>query len=359
MTLIGQLAFALIVITCLFSALALALVGVMRGARPHQRHRVLACACVAMLITIFMIPFRTGSVTVPMPRFAALAAYALGVPITEFVRSSSHMAGGKRLEPKRLIRSARPDARVRALLGAWLFGMLLLSWRTLATYRAAARLVRSAPRAPPGIVGSLMCELSSGAATIPFELHIASSRSSAFAWGITHARIVLPTALIDRPALARLVLAHELHHVRSRDFTIQVCTDILICVAWWNPLVWLVRGSIRREREFAADAAVLDAGAGAREYGEALLSAVSSSATAAPAAAYRSALAGRIRKISEWRPVAAESALVTPATWLGFGLLFAACILWTGVEGPPDTFRNEGADPEAPHAVVVPLAPRG
>ena len=69
----------------------------------------------------------------------------------------------------------------------------------------------------------------------------------------------------------RVVLAHELAHIRRHDWTVQIAAEMLRIVYWFNPLVWRACTSLRRESEQACDDAVLTAGVRPREYAAHLL----------------------------------------------------------------------------------------
>ncbi len=84
--------------------------------------------------------------------------------------------------------------------------------------------------------------------------------------------IVSPIVLMPRAALAwqderwRVVLMHELAHVRRHDCLAHVVATLGCAASWFNPLAWLAVRRMRSERELAADDAVLAAGARASSY---------------------------------------------------------------------------------------------
>jgi TonB family protein len=69
----------------------------------------------------------------------------------------------------------------------------------------------------------------------------------------------------------RVVLSHELAHIRRHDWTVQVGAELLRIVYWFNPLIWAACTGLRRESEQACDDAVLTAGVRPREYAAHLL----------------------------------------------------------------------------------------
>ena len=69
----------------------------------------------------------------------------------------------------------------------------------------------------------------------------------------------------------RVVLGHELAHIRRNDWIIQVATTVVAAAFWYNPLFWMASARLRREGEQAADDLVLEAGVPAAEYASHLL----------------------------------------------------------------------------------------
>ncbi|HKV42488.1 MAG TPA: M56 family metallopeptidase [Blastocatellia bacterium] len=53
------------------------------------------------------------------------------------------------------------------------------------------------------------------------------------------------------------VLCHELVHVKRRDYLWGTLADLVRCVAFFHPVIWLALRHLRRERELACDAAVI------------------------------------------------------------------------------------------------------
>jgi TonB family protein len=91
-------------------------------------------------------------------------------------------------------------------------------------------------------------------------------------WGFIRPRVLLPAhARGWSDERIRVVLRHELAHVRRRDWMIQICAEALRSLCWYNPLVWMVCARLRRESEQACDDLVLDAGVPARDYAAHLL----------------------------------------------------------------------------------------
>lgn len=62
------------------------------------------------------------------------------------------------------------------------------------------------------------------------------------------------------------ILRHEEAHLRLHHSTDLLVTDLVGCLQWFNPAMWLLRRELRAIHEFEADEAVLSAGVDARHY---------------------------------------------------------------------------------------------
>jgi TonB family protein len=69
----------------------------------------------------------------------------------------------------------------------------------------------------------------------------------------------------------RIVLLHELAHVRRGDVAAQMMARLALILNWWNPLAWTAWREFLKERERATDDLVLNAGARASDYAGHLL----------------------------------------------------------------------------------------
>src|SRR5712664_765729 len=105
----------------------------------------------------------------------------------------------------------------------------------------------------------------------------------------------------------RMVLLHELAHVRRGDTTTQLLARVALILHWWNPLAWKAWREFLKERERATDDLVLHAGARPSDYAGHLLE-VARTMQAAPALGWaavsmarRSQLEGRLLAILDSR----------------------------------------------------------
>jgi beta-lactamase regulating signal transducer with metallopeptidase domain len=79
--------------------------------------------------------------------------------------------------------------------------------------------------------------------------------------------IILPAGAGDwTDDRQRIVLRHELAHIRRHDAGIQVAGEVLRVMQPFSPLVWMACRRLRQESEYACDDAVLRAGVEATDY---------------------------------------------------------------------------------------------
>lgn len=107
------------------------------------------------------------------------------------------------------------------------------------------------------------------------RIWIASSISSPAVTGLLRPTLLLPGEFDQTftPAEARLVLKHELMHLKRHDLPLNAVLCVLMALHWFNPLLWLAFFKVRLDREAACDAQVLqnDSSDRRREYGHVLL----------------------------------------------------------------------------------------
>ena len=124
-------------------------------------------------------------------------------------------------------------------------------------------------------------------------------------FGIFRPTVLLPAGASEwNPERLRIVLLHELAHVRRGDVAMHLLARTALALYWWNPLAWFAWREFLKERERATDDLVLHAGARASEYAGHLLEVArtlqpaTATAWAAIAMARRSQLEGRLPRFS-------------------------------------------------------------
>jgi beta-lactamase regulating signal transducer with metallopeptidase domain len=86
-------------------------------------------------------------------------------------------------------------------------------------------------------------------------------------WGFPVPKVILPAAAGEwSEDRARVVLWHELAHIRRGDWMVQMCVELLRAIYWFNPLLWVLSRRLRLESEHACDDEVMSRGVEAPDY---------------------------------------------------------------------------------------------
>ncbi len=98
-------------------------------------------------------------------------------------------------------------------------------------------------------------------------------------YGFFKPRIYFPTSLFKEldASQCNLILQHEEQHIRHGHLWLNLFWDILACVVWFNPLIYIARRCFRHDQELLCDYLVLKNydEPEQRAYGHALISTVS------------------------------------------------------------------------------------
>jgi bla regulator protein BlaR1 len=142
----------------------------------------------------------------------------------------------------------------------WLCGgagfLIVVFWR----HRRFARWVAQLPTATDPRLIELVeqCKIEAGLRGA-FRIASAPARYSAAVFGFFRPCLLLPEGLLDtlEPREARLVLLHELVHIRRRDVLVNWISIVALALHWFNPLAWVALRRLRADQELACDAEVL------------------------------------------------------------------------------------------------------
>ncbi len=86
-------------------------------------------------------------------------------------------------------------------------------------------------------------------------------------WGLARPKVILPAAAAAwTDERARVVLTHELAHIRRGDWIVQLTAELLRAIYWFNPLLWLACRRLRLESEHACDDEVMSRGVDGTDY---------------------------------------------------------------------------------------------
>jgi TonB family protein len=168
----------------------------------------------------------------------------------------------------------------------------------------------------------------------PVTLLLTSHPSLLVTWGFRRPRLIIPAgALAWDEDRVRLVLGHELAHIRRGDWLAQCVAELLRAIYWFNPLVWMVCRRLRQESECAADDAVLAGGVEGTDYAAELVDIARDLRqrriwVPAPAIAHTSGFERRIKAMLDTRlnrrPVKRSTALWAAISCLAIAVPIAA-----------------------------------
>jgi beta-lactamase regulating signal transducer with metallopeptidase domain/tetratricopeptide (TPR) repeat protein len=122
--------------------------------------------------------------------------------------------------------------------------------------------------------------------------------------GVVRPLILLPAAAMTGWSVEQfeMVLLHELAHVRRSDNLVNLIQRLVESILFFHPVVWIVSGWVRKEREHCCDEIVVRQTGKARAYVETLLTLSTPAAVPVPqiaAAMARGHLVARVRRILE------------------------------------------------------------
>jgi beta-lactamase regulating signal transducer with metallopeptidase domain len=184
-----------------------------------------------------------------------------------------------------------------AIALAWLLIAAALLARVIGLHLRASALAR---RGTPVTGAPWMLAAGQLGAAHAAAIRASAELESPAVMGLFRSTIVVPDRALEWSLeRCRIVLAHELAHVRRRDVLAQALGDVACAVHWYNPLAWVAARRLRVEREVAADDAVLAGGVRPSRYAEELLAVATSTVTpiAALAMAERPSLETRVVSI--------------------------------------------------------------
>jgi TonB family protein len=147
------------------------------------------------------------------------------------------------------------------------FGLI---FSTLRLFRGLRRLrtcrERAVPFDPRALVG--LEDLVGARAEVRLSRDVAVPAT----FGLRRPMVLLPAAVQEMESeRQRAIVAHELFHVRRRDWPMAVAEEALAALFWFHPAVHFLLGRIRLAREQCVDAAVVAALGGRKAYLESLL----------------------------------------------------------------------------------------
>jgi TonB family protein len=238
------------------------LLRVLRISAPVLRHACWRALLMLCLVLPFVQPWRTAPAVPALPDLQ----FEPGVPLAD----AALKANPKPIAP-------RPDLLSRAGRGAWLpaLGFVIaagavarLAWLAGAFLRLRRLRRAGEPAASDGDYEELGSLMQAGA-----DVRYVGSLGQPATFGVWRPVVLLPESFRSMPRrIKRAVLAHELWHVRRRDWAWVLVEELLRAVFWFNPAMsWLI-SRVQASREEVVDELTVLVTNARRSYLEALLS---------------------------------------------------------------------------------------
>jgi beta-lactamase regulating signal transducer with metallopeptidase domain/protocatechuate 3,4-dioxygenase beta subunit len=177
-------------------------------------------------------------------------------------------------------------------------------------------------------------------------------------WGVLRPVVMLPQQARDwTDRLRRIVLLHELAHVKRCDVAFQLLGRLVCALYWFHPLAWYALRRMRIERELACDDCVVLAGERATDYAAELVEIAHSYRSipfaAAIAMAQRSSLEHRLRAMFDRAcshlPVGTRTARLLPVGVLALVTAIAVVRLSPRAAADEDKDADAVATGESSH----------
>lgn len=164
-------------------------------------------------------------------------------------------------------------------------------------------------------------------------------------FGLRRPVVLVPTGFANLPAESQLAIAaHELTHVRRRDWIANLAESAAGTLLWFHPLVWWLEQRLRLTREQIVDFETVRLTGSKDAYVAALLSSarrVQPDLAPAPTFLFRRGLERRVRTLFEEVPIMSRSRLATSLSCFALTVSAAA---WLAVAHFPLTAAPQSAE---------------
>ena len=155
----------------------------------------------------------------------------------------------------------------------WAAGLIVLLLRLALGLAGALRLSREARPLDDSVWRRLVSRFLSTVA-LKRRVRLKSHKKIVvpLTWGVIRPVILMPDDSRDWDEDRRSsALFHELSHVKRIDFAVMLLVRLSLAAFWFNPLIWVVFGLLKRDQEKACDELVLKAGIKPSTYAACLL----------------------------------------------------------------------------------------
>ena len=273
---------AVIKATILLAAAAVVSATLLRRASAAQRHMVWTLALVAALalpLLTLALPrwqmpvVQVSEAALPAATPADFASREMAARLFNRLQGSAP----RNVDAQTPSESPAPTAQASVswmtmALAAWLAGATVILGRLALGLLGVQLLSRRTKRATDAAWLPLAQDLAEVLQISRVTFREGRQSSMPMAWGLWRASVTLPEDAATWPEdRLRIVLLHELAHVKRRDCLTHILAQVACAFYWFNPLAWVAARHVRAERERACDDLVLASGTPGADYADQLL----------------------------------------------------------------------------------------
>ena len=212
---------------------------------PKALFPALWCAAAIRLLLPVALPSPLSIWNLASHRVQTAAGVQIAAQITPFSAASAAKAAAD---------TGKAAVQLQWPILIWAIGAVLLAGYLLIGFlRFHRRFSKAAPAGSP-MIDEIMQQFHFR--RIPV-IRTASCGLVPLTYGCIRPVVLLPAELLTDADALRMILTHELAHIRRRDCLRKLLFSVCLCVYWWNPVCWLLIVLANRDIELACDALTL------------------------------------------------------------------------------------------------------
>ena len=208
---------------------------------PKALFPALWCAAAIRLLLPVALPSPLSIWNLASHRVQTAAGVQIAAQITPFSAASAAKAAAD---------TGKAAVQLQWPILIWAIGAVLLAGYLLIGFlRFHRRFSKAAPAGSP-IIDEIMQQFHFRRLPV---IRTASCGLAPLTYGCIRPVVLLPAELLTDADALRMILTHELAHIRRRDCLRKLLFSVCLCVYWWNPACWLLIVLANRDIELACD----------------------------------------------------------------------------------------------------------
>ena len=212
---------------------------------PKALFPALWCAAAIRLLLPVALPSPLSIWNLVSHRVQTAAGVQIAAQITPFSAASAAKAAAD---------TGKAAVQLQWPILIWAIGAVLLAGYLLIGFlRFHRRFSKAAPAGSP-MIDEIMQQFHFRRLPV---IRTASCGLAPLTYGCIRPVVLLPAELLTDADALRMILTHELAHIRRRDCLRKLLFSVCLCVYWWNPACWLLIVLANRDIELACDALTL------------------------------------------------------------------------------------------------------